>query len=320
MFDREKRERQRRMMEVVSDYLWASVRFEEMYKAYKGDRLIFEDLESFIDDRGKSLIYQVKQNCHALFRRDASAGMEKERLFDLTVGTIFHEAMKIRENLYQLEVYGEQGRALEAKEERTKNEEDFLRQLNTSLRRAARGFAEGMEETRNLFREATGQLKALLPDFRSNGLLLRFFHEQGELTAKVLGATREDDPFRIMFPDATGTSYATAGRSYLESGRFGRARECFGKSIEEGCGDPALPALLAFARGMSFFYAEEHEQALLAFAEVTDQQGLGAEARTLLPEIGRVARRIASELRELGNTDTARQASLLADRAGAPPV
>lgn len=320
MFDREKRERHRRMVEVVSAYLSAAARFEELYKAYREDALAFEDLETFIDDRGKSVLYQAKESCHALFRRDASVGMEKGHLFDLTVGTIFHEAMKLRENLYQVQVYGEQGRALGAKASRTRNEEDFLHQLHTILKRAASGFSEEMEETRTLFREATQQLKALLPDFRSNGLLLRFFHEQEKLTQQVFGAAREDHPFEMMFPGGRGPGYAAAGRSYLDSGRFGKAQVCFGKSIEEAWGDPALPAMLDYARGMSLFYAGEIESALDAFAGVTDRQGLNVDARTLLPEIGRVARRIASELRAKGSVEAAERASSLADRAGAPPV
>ncbi|MDP3938161.1 MAG: hypothetical protein Q8R92_08485 [Deltaproteobacteria bacterium] len=320
MFDREKRERQRRMVEVVSAYLSAAARFEEIYGAYRQDNLTFEDIEPFIDDKGKSILFEAKQSCHALFRRDTSAAIEKEQLFDLTIGTIFHEAMKLRENLYQLQVYGQQGRALESKAERTKNEEDFLQQLHTILKRAARGFAEGMEETHNLFREATEQLKSLLPDFRSNGLLLRFFHEQPLIIGRIFGDEPGDHPFDVLYPAGRGQSFAATGRSYLESARYGRAQECFLRSIEAGFGDPALPSLLSFSRGMSLFYAGELGEALDAFEEITDRQGLSVESRALLPEIGRVAQRIASEFRARGDSPAAERAAAIAERAGAPPV
>jgi tetratricopeptide (TPR) repeat protein len=320
MFDRGNRERQRRVVEVVSAYLTAAARFEEIYDAYREDNLTFEDIEPFIDDKGKSVLFQAKETCHALFRHNTSTAIEKEQLFDLTIGTIFHEAMKLRENLYQLQVYGMQGRALESKSGRTKNEEDFLLQLHTILKRAARGFAEGMEETLNLFREATEQLKSLLPGFRSNGLLLRYFHEQPGLAGRIFGEQPGDHPFEVLYPQGRGQTFAAAGRSYLESARYSRAQECFLRSIEAGFGDPALPSLLSFSRGMSLFYAGEQEEALDAFEEITDRQGFSVESRALLPEIGRAARRISSELRARGDLQGAERAATIAERAGAPPV
>jgi len=320
MFDREKRERQRRMVEVVSAYLTAAARFEQIYGAFRQDNLTFEDIEPFIDDKGKSILFLAKESCHALFRQKISGAIEKEQLFDLTIGTIFHEAMKLRENLYQLQVYGEQGRALQSKATRTKNEEDFLQQLDIILKRAARGFSEGMEETHGLFHEATEQLKSLLPEFRSNGLLLRFFHEQPELVAEIFGDRPGDHPFDILYPLGRGQTFAATGRSYLESARYGRAQECFVRSLEAGFGDPALPSLLSFSRGMSLFYAGEHEEALDAFEEITDRGGLSVESRALLPEIGRVAQRIASELRARGESQAAGRAAAIAERAGAPPL
>ena len=55
-------------------------------------------MEEFVDDRGKSCLYRLKEMCHDLFRNADEAGY-KEKLYDITVGYIFHEAMKIREHL-----------------------------------------------------------------------------------------------------------------------------------------------------------------------------------------------------------------------------
>jgi hypothetical protein len=136
VLDRDMRERNRRIVEVVARFLQATVAFEEIYQAYRKGALTFAQIGSFVDDRGKSLLFDMKENCHAIFRRNVVAGMEKEQLFDLAVGTIFHEAMKLREDLYQLEVYGAKLRTLESKDGRTKYEDDFLRQLRKITRRA----------------------------------------------------------------------------------------------------------------------------------------------------------------------------------------
>ncbi len=313
MEERERREQQRKLVEVVAGFISAAAEFEEIHRAYRAKTLTFEDMERFIDDRGKSLLFQVKENCHALFRGNVAAGLEKEQLFDLAIGTIFHEAMKLRENLYQLEVYGAKGQVLGSREGRRKYKEDFLRQLRKTLGRAEKRLKEGMEETRTLLHDATEQLKSLLPDFYSNGLLLRFFLEHPAETALVFGEGGVERCFEVIHPGGPGQGFAEAGRSYLASARYARARECFRQSLEGGLADPALRALLSFATGMSLYYAGDQAAALEALLEVIPDADKHAEIRALRPEIGRVARRIAEELRARGFPGPADRALDLAE-------
>jgi tetratricopeptide (TPR) repeat protein len=316
MEERERREQQRKLVEVVAGFIWAAAEFEEIHKAYKAKTLTFKDMGRFIDDRGKSLLFKVKESCHALFRGNVAAGLEKEQLFDLAIGTIFHEAMKLRENLYQLEVYGAKGQVLEGREGRRKYKEDFLRQLRKTLGRAERRFKEGMEETRTLLHDATDQLKSLLPDFYSNRLLLRFFLEHPAETARVFGEGGVAKCFEVIHPGGPGQGFAEAGRSYLASARYARACECFRQSLEAGLADPTLPALLSFANGMSLYYAGDLAAALEALQEVIPEADKHAEIRALRPEIGRVARRIAEELRAQGLPGPADRALDLAEGLG----
>jgi tetratricopeptide (TPR) repeat protein len=309
----ERRERQRKVVEVVASFIAAADKFEEIHSAYKAKTLTFEDMETFVDDRGKSLLFLVKENCHELFRRHVAASLEKEQLFDLTIGTIFHEAMKLRENLYQLEVYGAKGQALETREGRRRHKDDFVRQLRKTLGRAEKRLKEGMEETRTLLHEATEQLKSLLPDFYSNGLLLRFFLERPDLTGRVFGEGGVESCFEFIHPEGQGQGFAAAGRSYLESARYARARECFRRSLDAGNADPALPGLLAFARGMSLYYAGDQKEALGAFIEVMAETDKRAELEALHPAIARVARRMAGELRTRGFSGQADRALELAE-------
>ena len=55
-------------------------------------------------DGEDSVLFRLKERCHALFRggeQPSEVVMRREALFDLAVGSLFHEAMKFRENLYQ---------------------------------------------------------------------------------------------------------------------------------------------------------------------------------------------------------------------------
>ena len=88
---------------------------QRLFALYRSDELRFEDLEQLVGDDEHSVLFRLKGRCHALFRREherRAVAMRREALFDLAVGSLFHEAMKFRENFYQREVYGPRVRAL----------------------------------------------------------------------------------------------------------------------------------------------------------------------------------------------------------------
>ncbi len=312
MMDREARERQRKVVQIVAGFLSAAAAFEEIYQAYRQGSLSFAKLESFVDDRGKSLLFEVKEICHALFRRNVVAGMEKEQLFDLAIGTIFHEAMKLREDLYQIETYGTKYRQLEEKEGRTKYEEDFLRQLRKIFRRAEVRLDEEMDETKSLFRETAEQLKTLLADFGSNGLLVRFLHENVDLVHRVFGGRGVEDLFEVMYPGGYPQSLIVAGWSYLESARFDKAHECFERAAARGATDPALPALDSYTRGMALSFGLNYEETFAAFEEAIPRLLDRSEGKALLPLAARTLHRLAPEMRMRGRSDLADRAVELA--------
>ena len=70
--------------------------------------------------------------------------MHREALFDLAVGSLFHEAMKLRENLYQREVYGPRVRALrsDAGEENEALFDEFEKMLGAVAQRLDEGLRE----------------------------------------------------------------------------------------------------------------------------------------------------------------------------------
>ncbi len=106
------KERDRQIVEIVRHFLLAVVTFRQQYQNYQQGSLHFADLAKLIDDRGQSILYALKELSHALYRHNSAIISEKEQIFDLTIGSIFHLAMKIREDLYQLEIYGPKYRAL----------------------------------------------------------------------------------------------------------------------------------------------------------------------------------------------------------------
>ena len=103
------------LVDILREFLAAHRLTRRLFARYRSGELRFEELEDLVGDDEHSVLFRLKGRCHALFRRDPghpALAVRREALFDLAVGSLFHEAMKFRENFYQREVYGPRVRAL----------------------------------------------------------------------------------------------------------------------------------------------------------------------------------------------------------------
>ncbi len=146
--------------------------------------LCFANIEELVDDRGKSHLFQLKEMSHELFRNSDDASY-KEKLYDMTIGYIFHEAMKLRENMYQLEYYRPQCDI--ALHTLTDQEKKMVHEIGLLVKKADMRFKEGFKEIKVLLNELVGQLKDLIVLYRNNYLLPRFIFENERSIKKIYG-------------------------------------------------------------------------------------------------------------------------------------
>ena len=180
--------RDRNIIEIVRGLLLSEVAFQEIFKKYKEGRLRFSDIGVWVDDKGQSLLYNSKEQCHSLFRYKGKKPIYKNGwLLDLVIGSIFHEAMKLRENLYQMEVYRPKYLQYKSKFGKTGYEKNYLQPFERIILKAKQGVAEGMEETRSLFKDAMPQLIDLFRESSKNTFLVRFLLENLTLLQEEIG-------------------------------------------------------------------------------------------------------------------------------------
>ena len=153
---------------------------------HKEGRLTFLEVEEFVDDRGKSCLFRLKQMCHDIFRNEAEASY-KERFYDLTVGYIFHEAMKLRECIYQLEYYKPEYSMLVSSSEVSAAEKKAIHEFDVLITKAQKRLAEGLKEVKTLLRDLVEQLKDLIKVYRGNYLLPRFLLENERAFIGIYG-------------------------------------------------------------------------------------------------------------------------------------
>lgn len=253
------------IVEIVKRFLGSALIFGEVVKEYNQGNLKFSTVEKLVDTTRSSPLFDLKERCHALFRyNEAGACNEKERLFDLTVGSIFHESMKLKENLYQLEVYGPRYLELEKNLGNPIPEREF-RGFMKIKSRAEQGLREGIEDLKELLRDVQEQLGELLKEYSKNQLLTRFLLENRALVQGVYGRKGLEKIFASMYRGGIGQAYWIAGNSYLESQYFDMAHGVFKKALSRHPEDEMLRFICQFSRGASSYYGSDYQRAMKTF-------------------------------------------------------
>src|SRR4030042_457029 len=146
----------------------------------------------------------------------------------------FQEAMKRRENIYQMEVYRPRYLQFKSKMGKTAHEyeRDYLQQFERIISRAEQGAQEGMEETQSFFKDAVEQLIDFFKKNSANPYLVRFLLEHQPLLQRVYGDRKAKEIFHLMFKKGLLDAYSLAGRSYLHSGHYDLASLYFSKALK----------------------------------------------------------------------------------------
>jgi hypothetical protein len=187
--------------------------------------------------------------------------MPREALFDLAVGSLFHEAMKFRENLYQHTVYGPKVRALRS--ETGVDTDEIFQEFEKILAAAAIRLDEALQETEALFAHTRAQFHLLLVAHSTNGLVARYLIENAARVAEIF--PQGLDRLLAEIHGSAAHGYATAARSYLASGYFAPARgvllEALARSAEEE-EQEELRRLAAYAEGMDAYLEGRYRDAI----------------------------------------------------------
>jgi hypothetical protein len=258
--------REAALVDVTREFLAAHRLMRSLFSRYRNAQLRFEELEDLIGDDERSVLFRLKGLCHALVRREVDRRdvvMRREALFDLTVGSLFHEAMKFRENFYQREVYGPRMRAL--RRESGPENEALFQEFEKILSAVAQRLEEGLYESEALLLQTREQLALLLVEHRENGFVTRCLIENRDDVAAVFEADLDALLARIHGDAATG--YGVAGRSYLASGYFAEAEAALARALAYGIRCAAADRLSAYARGMTAYLAGDYAASVERLAQ-----------------------------------------------------
>lgn len=212
---------------VVLSFAGAKVSFAEQFAEYcDSGNMSFAWLDEFVEHT----VYTLKEDCHFLFRKanqhQPTEQISGESLFDITVGSIFHELMKIKEAVYQLEYYAPLYSAMEKAADRPgapPYERAFLEACRKIIARAREGLPSDLDSVEELFGDAADNLKMTLGKHRANRLLARMIVDEEELMKKCFGVDDIDVLLAEIYGGKLEEAHLAAARDYLEGGWYEKA-------------------------------------------------------------------------------------------------
>ncbi len=280
------------LVDILREFLAAHRLTRRLFARYRSDELRFEDLKDLIGDDEHSVLFRLKGRCHTLFRRDPrdpGLAVRREALFDLAIGSLFHEAMKFRENFYLREVYGPRVRALRT--ESAGENAALFQEFEKILSAVAQRLEEGLHESEELLVRTREQLALLLAEHRENGFVARCLIENRADVEEVFEA--ELDALLSQIHGSAATGHRVAGRSYLASGYFAEAEVAFARALADGSNDDAH-RLSAYARGMTAYLAGDYAASVERLSEwlaaaKSDDAPLASIAHAAVAKLGALA-------------------------------
>jgi hypothetical protein len=299
-------------IQLLREFLTAHADLRGVVAEYGEDNLSFKAIRALVGDDDRAVLFRLKEKSHALFRAHgiASRAVRREALFDLAVGSLFHEAMKLRETLYQREVYAPRVAKLRAAagEEADELFEEFDRILGTSVSR----LGEVLSEVRVLMAQTREQLRLLLVERASDRAVTRCLLSRRE---QVDAAFPEGfiGVIEAMHGDAV-TGLIVGARALLESAYFGEAAAVLREAAQEPTAPRALLGQLEiYADGMRAFADGDYETSI-SMIETWADLGAQAQERDLAQlaatVLGRVPRLIEDEANAAETADRAKQLQL----------
>jgi hypothetical protein len=289
------------ILEIVRDYFYSYIQFQSFYEKYKKNILNFDDVEKFITDKDPSLpLFNLKESCHMLFRYQGEEQCrDEERLLDLAVGSIFHEAMKIRENLYLLEVYKPRYlQQVRSSKEASTYEKKLLQAINKIGVRTEMRLYESIIEIKRLFQDTLKQIANLLPLYKNNPVLMRFLLRNKNLLQQAIGKRKGLKIIADIFPGGLGEAYYVEGKGYLESEHYDLAAEFFNQALKYRFQNLRLKSLYLYARSMDGYYKNRYQDTLRSINKLILFAETLQEDKKYLEKLEEVCRKIGREYLE----------------------
>lgn len=205
--------------------------FLALYEAYiASQELSFADVEHLVgSESSKGSLWRLKDRCHQLWRAADPKRDLHGCLLDWMLGSLFHEAMKLKENVYMYQFYGPVAQEMAAHEHDRQARFAAL-DSRQFMKRTFEEIQRQMDTMGAKFVEANHLIRLMLPVQSGNALLVRYLLEHDPVTAD-LWAEPLEEVLASMYEGAPEVGYMLGANSYLQGHWHEKALEAFQKAL-----------------------------------------------------------------------------------------
>lgn len=272
---------EKKQIDLIKESICVYTKCMECRVLFKEGRLCFSNIVELVDDKGKSCLFRLKEMCHALFRNSDEATY-KEKLYDITVGYIFHESMKLRENLYQLEFYGPNYDKVS--DQLTGQEKKIFHEIDVLTKKARSRLKEEIKELKILITELMEQLKDLIRLYGDNYLLPRFIVKNEKSLISIYGRNGFERLLNGLYSDGRAILIFRAAMSYLESEYYELARSMFRKISKADKENRTALFLYMYSSAFHYYFKNRFSRSLI-FAEQANAMDVNIESINIYREL-----------------------------------
>ena len=189
-------------------------------------------------DKGR--LWELKDLCHSIWPENDRQYNVHGALLDWLLGSIFHEAMKLKENIYLINTYGPAARRIRGL---TPSSPDCSPAAASSLSRLssmvdvelligriAVEVGRQMERIGVLTGQATCILRLMMPELAGNPLVVRLLVEEEEAVAALWGE-ETTAVLADMFGGSAARGFCIAGDSYFAGQWYRQAIAMYRRSL-----------------------------------------------------------------------------------------
>jgi tetratricopeptide (TPR) repeat protein len=206
--------------DLVRDFHEAKVFFDTLNaRRHTVSTIPYNQVDTWIGTEiKKGSLWNLRDLCHRLFRSTGKNNNLFEHLFDWTIGSIFYEAIKLKEDAYQLESYKPllEQEAVKGNKALSKIIDEYF----SVIERSQENLNIELDRINELFQKAIFHLKEILPLYKDNVLLIRLLLDnQKKLSDHIFGKESCMQLLSRMFPDGLHHAYLSVAEGCIHSGR-----------------------------------------------------------------------------------------------------
>ena len=205
--------------------------FLQIYQGYlKTGTVPYNEIDKLVGtETRKGCLWQLKDDCHQLWRNGDSAFELNGSLLDWIIGSLFHEAMKLKENIYLFEYYAPLAHDLKGVW-RQEIQQFCGVECRRFMERISHEVDRQMESLGFMFGRAIYLLRTMLPSQAHNPLLLRYLIEHPDV-ASELWSESLDEIFKDMFHGVPESGYCLAAQSYFDGNWYEKSLAAYQEAL-----------------------------------------------------------------------------------------